>query len=175
MRNTDKIMNLFKFNADTSKVLSQELLDHLLGQFPLGGSTIHGEDHWMRVLYNGRMLAKETGANLNVVELFAIIHDCKRDNDDYDLMHGRRAAEYVNDIHDKWLDINQKEKELLIEACKYHSDGLIDADITVQTCWDSDRLDLGRVGIKPSSDRLCTEVAKRSDVIEEAYKRSINY
>ena len=68
-----------------------------------------------------------------------------------------------------------KEKELLIEACKYHSDGLIDADITVQTCWDSDRLDLGRVGIKPSSDRLCTEVARRSDVIEEAYKRSINY
>ena len=36
-------------------------------------------------------------------------------------------------------------------------------------------MDLGRVGIKPSSDRLCTEVARRSDVIEEAYKRSINY
>ena len=168
-------MSLFKLNADASKVLSQELLDHLLKQFPSGSSTIHGEDHWMRVLYNGRMLAKETGANLKVVELFALIHDCQRDNDDYDLEHGRRAAEYVNDIYDKWLDIDEKEKELLIEACKYHSDGLIDADITVQTCWDSDRLDLGRVGIKPSSDRLCTKVARRSDVIEEAYKRSINY
>ena len=55
-------MSLFKLNADASKVLSQELLDHLLKQFPLGSSTIHGEDHWMRVLYNGRMLAKETGA-----------------------------------------------------------------------------------------------------------------
>ena len=121
------------------------------------------------------MLAKETGANLNVVELFALIHDCQRDNDDYDLEHGRRAAEYVNDIYDEWLDIDKKEKELLIEACKYHSDGLIDADITVQTCWDSDRLDLGRVGIKPSSERLCTEAARRSDVIEKAYKRSINY
>ena len=168
-------MSLFKLNADASKVLSQELLDHLLKQFPLGSSTIHGEDHWMRVLYNGRMLAKETGANLKVVELFALIHDCQRDNDDYDLEHGRRAAEYVNGIYNEWLDIDEKEKELLIEACKYHSDGLIDADITVQTCWDSDRLDLGRVGIKPSSDRLCTEVARRSDVIEEAYKRSINY
>ena len=165
-------MSLFKLNADASKVLSQELLDHLLKQFPLGSSTIHGEDHWMRVLYNGRMLAKETGANLNVVELFALIHDCQRDNDDYDLEHGRRAAEYVNDIYDKWLDINGKEKELLIEACKYHSDGLIDADITVQTCWDSDRLDLGRVGIYPSPERLCTEPAKRKEVIENAYKRS---
>ena len=168
-------MSLLDLNADTSKVLSQELLDHLLEQFPLGNSLIHGEDHWMHVLYNGRMLAKETGANLNVVELFAIMHDCKRDNDDYDLEHGRRAAEYVNEIRDKWLDINEKETDLLIEACKYHSDGLIDADITVQTCWDSDRLDLGRVGIKPSSDRLCTEFAKRSVVIEEAYRRSINY
>ena len=61
---------------------------------------------------------------------------------------------------------DEKEKELLIEACKYHSDGLIDADITIQTCWDSDRLDLGRVGIKPSPDRLCTVVAKRNEVID---------
>ena len=74
------VVSLFKFNADTSKVLTQELLNHLLEQFPLGNSTLHGEDHWMRVLFNGRTLAKETGANLNVVELFAIIHDCRRDN-----------------------------------------------------------------------------------------------
>ena len=52
----------------------------------------------MRVLYNGRILAKETGANLNVVELFAVMHDCKRDNEHYDLDHGRRAAEYVHEI-----------------------------------------------------------------------------
>ena len=168
-------MSSFNLNADKSKVLSQELLDHLLEQFPLGNSLIHGKEHWMRVLYNGRMLAKETSANLNVVELFAVIHDCQRDNDDYDLEHGRKAAEYVNEIRDKWLNINKKETELLIEACKYHSDGLIEADITIQTCWDSDRLDLGRVGIKPSPERLCTEVAKRSVVIEEAYKRSLNY
>ena len=32
---------------------------------------------------------------------------------------------------------------------------------------------LGRVGIKPSPKRLCTEFAKRQDVIEEVYRRSI--
>ena len=156
-----------------SKVLTTALLNHLLEQFPLGNSSIHGEDHWMRVLYNGRLLAKETGANLNVVELFAVLHDCKRDNDDYDLEHGRRAAEYIEEIRSKWLKIDDLETELLIEACEYHSDGYIEGDITVQTCWDSDRLDLGRVGIYPSPKRLCTEVAKKSDVIKAAYRRSI--
>ena len=169
-----KKMRVFKLDADNSKVLSRDLLEHLLEQFPLGHSTIHGEDHWMRVLYNGRMLARENRANLNVVELFAIIHDCQRDNDDYDLEHGRRAAEYVYEIRNRWLDINDRETELLVEACKYHSDGFVDADITIQTCWDSDRLDLGRVGIKPSPERLCTIIAKRSDVIEAAYRRSVN-
>ena len=167
-------MDKLSFEPNNSKVLSIELLDHLLEQFPLGSSVIHGKDHWMRVLYNGRMLTRETGANLNVVELFSIIHDCKRDNDDYDLEHGRRAAEYVREIHSKWLNINDKEAELLIEACEYHSDGLTEADITVQTCWDSDRLDLGRCGIYPAPDRLCTEAARNSEVIKSAYSRSIS-
>ena len=163
----------FILNPVNSKVLSVELLDHLLEQFPLGESVLHGKNHWMRVLQNGRILSKETGANLNVVELFAILHDCKRDNDDYDLEHGRKAAEYIKEIRSNWLNINDVETELLIEACKYHSDGLIEGDITVQTCWDSDRLDLGRVGIYPSPERLCTEPAKRKEVIELAYRRSI--
>ena len=166
----------FSSELKNSKVLTTALLNHLLEQFPLGNSSIHGEDHWMRVLYNGRLLAKETGANLNVVELFAVLHDCKRDNDDYDLEHGRRAAEYIKEIRSKWLKIDDLETELLIEACEYHSDGYIEGDITVQTCWDSDRLDLGRVGIYPSPKRLCTEPAKKSDVIKAAYRRSIgNY
>ena len=164
----------YTLNANSSKVLTEGLLNHILEQFPLGNSVIHGAGHWMRVLYNGRMLAKETGANLNVVELFAIMHDCQRDNEHYDLEHGRRAAKYVHEISGKWFDITNEETELLVDACKYHSDGLVEGDITIQTCWDSDRLELGRVGIKPLPNRLCTEFAKRKDVIEEAYKRSIN-
>ena len=44
-------------------------MEHLLEPFPLGHSTIHGEDLWMRVLYNGRMFAIENKANLNVINL----------------------------------------------------------------------------------------------------------
>ena len=105
-------MRVFKLDADNSKVLSQ-IYGAPVRTISLGHSTIHGEDHWMRVLYNGRMLAKKNRANLNVVKLFAIIHDCQRDNDDYDLEHGRRAAEYVFEIRNRWLDINDRETSYL--------------------------------------------------------------
>ena len=47
------------------------------------------------------------------------------------------------------------------------------ADITVQTCWDADRLDLGRVGIRPHPKYLCTAVAKGAGVLQGAYLRSL--
>jgi uncharacterized protein len=62
---------------------------------------------------------------------------------------------------------------LLVEACTGHSDGDTEADITVQTCWDADRLDLGRVGIRPHPIYLCTAVAKEAGVLQEAYLRSV--
>jgi uncharacterized protein len=62
--------------------------------------------------------------------------------------------------------------ELLALACTLHSDGHTDGDITVQTCWDADRLDLGRVGIRPSARYLCTEAARCGDLIAAAYRRS---
>jgi hypothetical protein len=34
-------------------------------------------------------------------------------------------------------------------------------DVTIQTCWDADRLDLGRVGIRPDPARMGTEAGKR--------------
>ena len=37
-----------------------------------------------------------------------------------------------------------------------------DDAITIGTCWDADRLDLGRVGIIPSSDFMSTQAGKES-------------
>jgi uncharacterized protein len=45
-------------------------------------------------------------------------------------------------------------------------------NVTIQTCLDSVRLDLGRVGIMPHPSRLCTEVAKRSKTIKWADGRA---
>ncbi len=45
-------------------------------------------------------------------------------------------------------------------------------DVTIQACWDSDRLDLGRVGITPHSSRRCTEFAKRPETVRWADGRA---
>jgi uncharacterized protein len=44
---------------------------------------------------------------------------------------------------------------------EFHSKGLMDADVTVQTCWDADRLDLIRLDIQPEAERLCTDAARQ--------------
>ncbi len=54
-----------------------------------------------------------------------------------------------------------------------HTMGKTTGDVTVQTCWDADRLDLGRVGIRPHHKYLCTKAAKDAQMIAWAYHRSI--
>ena len=128
----------------------------------------------MRALYNGRLLAGMESANLSVVELFCTLHNTQRRNERRaPPSHGRRAARYAKSLRGVWFDLSDKEMELLTEALKYHSDGYTEADITVQVCWDADRLDLGRVGIKPAPHRLCTASAKSVAVLEAAYERSV--
>ena len=57
---------------------------------------------------------------------------------------------------------------LLYDACVGHTDGRTEADITVQTCWDADRLDLGRVSMAPDPKKLCTPAAKRGEILKWA-------
>jgi uncharacterized protein len=62
--------------------------------------------------------------------------------------------------------------DLLAHACRYHSDGRSLGDATVLTCWDADRLDLGRVGIAPRADRLCTAAARQAPMLATANARA---
>lgn len=158
-----------------SWAVSSDFFEFLVASHRLGHHGFHGRDHWLRVLQNGRLLAAETGANLRVVELFALLHDSCRENENADPLHGHRAAAFARDLRGRWFDATDAEMDLLTLACELHSDGYTEADITVQTCWDADRLDLGRVGIRPSARYLCTEAAKRPDIIEAALERSMMY
>lgn len=156
-----------------SETVTREFWDHLVSIFPLDHET-HGKCHWLRVLRNGREIAAATGANLRVVELFAVLHDSKRENNDHDPQHGPRAAEYARSLCGEWFELDVQELDALCRACELHANGLTaDADPTVLACWDSDRLDLGRVCIVPDPKRLCTQYAKRKDVLEAAYERSL--
>jgi uncharacterized protein len=145
----------------------------LKAEFRLDWGGIHGVPHWARVRHNGLLLARETGARADVVECFALLHDSQRFHDGSDRGHGARAASFVRHIQGEWLSLDGEGLELLAYACEFHSAGLLDADVTVQTCWDADRLDLGRVGIRPDPNRLCTAAARDARMLEAAYARSL--
>lgn len=144
----------------SSEFISQQFVDFLIGQCPLGNSPIHGLKHWTNVFENGRKLATQTGANFKVVELFSVLHDARRQNENHDPEHGHRAAALARECNGRWFDLNDVEMQDLDDACYYHADGFTKHTITVMTCWDSDRLDLGRVGIKPDAKYLCTDAAR---------------
>lgn len=153
-------------------MLDQDFIDALQSQFALDLRGIHGTSHWARVRRNGLRLAEQTGADRSVVIYFALLHDSQRWNDGHDPDHGRRAAEYARSIREQWIPLDDHRFELLCVACRAHSAGHTEADVTVQTCWDADRLDLGRVGIRPDPLYLCTDAAKDPEVIRWALGRS---
>ena len=155
-------------------MIDQKLIRILRRQFALDWSGIHGVAHWARVRENGLRLAPLTGARVDVVELFAFLHDSKRRNEWRDPEHGPRAARFAKKLLGPVLDLDAHDFELLAVACRDHSDGFTTGDVTVLTCWDADRLDLGRVGIKPHPAHLCTEAARDPAMIEWAYSRSIS-
>ena len=149
------------------------LIRYLRDQFCLDWQGIHGIRYWSRVRYNGLLMARENDASVHVVELFAFFHDARRFNDHRDPEHGIRGAELAWQLKDRLFEATDHEMALLTEACHEHSNGLIEADITVQTCFDADRLVLARVGIMPNPFYLCTDQAKSTSMLMPAIERSI--
>lgn len=153
-------------------IITKSLIAYLRSQFTLSWSGIHGISHWERVRENGLRLARSTGADAELVELFAFLHDSRRQNDGGDPEHGPRAAELAMGLEGEFYSVGSERLQLLCDACRDHSEGYIEADPTIQTCWDADRLDLGRIGIEPDPRHLCTVAAKRQKVLEWARRRS---
>jgi len=154
------------------QMLTKKLIQTILAQYSLEWNGTHGISHWARVLENGLRLARETGAVVQVVELFAIFHDSQRINESYDTNHGLRGAEYATTLRGRLFNLPDEHFDLLYAACAHHTDGLTTGDITMQTCWDADRLDLGRVCIEPDPKWLCTDAAKNPQVIAWGNQRS---
>ena len=152
-------------------MITHELIRSILGRYTLPLEGIHGVPHWARVLENGRRLSETTGAKRDIVDLFAVFHDSRRINEGVDDGHGRRGAELARDLRGVVYELDDEAFGLLIKACDLHTEGYLEADITVQTCWDADRLDLGRVGTTPRVEKLCTEGAKDPGLLKWAVKR----
>ena len=154
-------------------MISQELMRAILSRYTLPLKGTHGVSHWARVVENGMLLAQETEANVEVVQLFAVFHDSQRINEIRDNGHGKRGADLAVELRGVLFDVPDDDFDLLYYACEHHTDGATAGDVTVRTCWDADRLDLGRVGIKPDPRLLCTNAARAPEVIAWAYERSL--
>ena len=129
----------------------------------------HGPAHWERVCAHAISVARAQGANPLVPYLFGLVHDSHRENEDFDPQHGARAANFIEKYAGTLFSfLDDKNRQLLSQACALHSDGHTEAHLLVQIAWDSDRLDLWRVGIEPEPTYLCTDYAKRKEVIDFA-------
>lgn len=149
-----------------------DLLAHFRNQLTIDWFGHHGIAHWARVRANGLMLATETGANPYMVELFASFHDSRRVNEHVDDGHGARGAALAGRLKGRVFDVTDEEMDLLQYACDHHSGGMTQGNATVLTCWDADRLDLGRVGITPRAKHLCKAIAKRETTLHRANRRA---
>lgn len=139
----------------------------------LSNSWIHGVDHWRRVERLGLMLAAVAGSDEVVISLFAPLHDCQRWNDADDPLHGQNAAHFARELFGQVevaqaFDLNEKRADTLYRALELHNRGQTTDDPTIGACWDADRLDLVRLGVKPDAKFLSTSGAKHPNAVEAA-------
>jgi uncharacterized protein len=119
----------------------------------------HGIDHWVRVERNGLWLAGQLpGVDTLVMRCFSALHDCQRHDDGYDPEHGPRAARFIEEMS---LALEADQLDRLLTAVRTHTyDWILQEDLTIQVCHDADRLDIGRVGIRPHPKFFYTAPAK---------------
>jgi uncharacterized protein len=139
----------------------EQLWDVCREEFALGSRTHHGPSHWFKVEANGIHIASRVpSCDLDVVRAFAVLHDCKRTNEDDDPKHGPRAAAFCRRLHrDGDLPFSKSQLDALVHACTHHTRGTTSTDPTIGACWDADRLDLIRVGIVPAQKFFSTATA----------------
>lgn len=151
---------------DYKSVINKKLMKMIRDQYILDWHGIHGIQHWLRVRRNGLSLCDAHGGSRPFIELFSVLHDCKRLDNGRDIDHGKRAAEYMelirNDIN-SLLDTNEFDN--LKYAVENHTTGLHASSLNAQICWDSDRLDIERAGIILDKYYLNTESAKDDSFI----------
>jgi uncharacterized protein len=130
-------------------------------------STIHGEGHWKCVAWTGLALLPElSGCDPAVLLLFGMLHDTQRLDDGHDPLHGPRAAVFARSLHGRGLiALEPARLHTLCHACELHTSGAVSDDPTVGACWDADRLNLWRVGMRPDPKWLSTAAAKKPDRI----------
>ncbi|HOE26994.1 MAG TPA: hypothetical protein PK696_04790 [bacterium] len=156
-------------------MVTPELIEEIRRGYALRWHGPHGVCHWARVRETALRLALITGADAEVVELFSVFHDARRENEGTDPEHGPRGALFAAALRGRMYELSDAQFSLLHVACADHTRMLTHGDVTVQTCWDADRLDLGRVNITPRPEYLSTAAARDPEFIAWAHSRSLRF
>jgi len=158
------------------KAMQSPLVHAVLTGYRLPLNGVHGPGHWLRVRANGEALAAATpGADLEVVQLFALLHDSCRVNEHTDPQHGERAADFVRELaRRELLPVKGQRVLVLAAACARHELGDVTAHPTVGCCWDADRLELSRLGRRPKPELLSTQAALNPDLQSAAWAQGIS-
>lgn len=143
------------------------LINKILSRYNLPLKGLHGCAHWMRVLINGYLIAEyNPGGNIDmlVVEMFALLHDSRRETEDHCIKHSMQASKFVHFLKEEGHLKQLKEGQFwtLNSAIERHTFGSTSTseEETIAACWDADRLDLWRVGVCPISDYMSTDFGK---------------
>ncbi len=138
----------------------KRLWEHVIQEFRCHPDSVHGPSHWRRVESNGLLISTRSGAVQDVVRLFAVFHDSRREHDGWDDIHGARGAAYAATLRGVLFELSDSHFQLLHYACTWHTHGQLSDNPTIGTCWDADRLDLGRVGQQPDARFMSTEFGR---------------
>lgn len=153
-------------------VITMPLIEEIHRGCRLNWNGIHGIAHWARVREFGLLLADKSGADKTIVELFSILHDSKRKHDGKDNKHGLRSAEFAKTLNERFFNLTAEQMELLFTAIAHHTSTRHHHHVSVQTCWDADRLDIGRIWfLKPNPKYLNTDYAKSPEMLDYAYAK----
>lgn len=131
----------------------------------------HAEDHWGRVALYGQLLGEASAGDRDVIALFAMLHDSQRFEETHDPEHGPRAARFAELMQGRFYLLQDRQLQLLSMACRDHERGYTVSEPTIGSCWDSDRLDLDRVGIAVDPGYLSTDTGKRLALIRPLDRR----
>lgn len=129
---------------------------------PLADSPTHGEQHWRAVARTGVEIKRaDRLVSGRVLFLFALLHDARRFTTEPDPEHGPRAAGLAVELRERaWFSLDDKRMALLVEACQLHDTGAVSDEPTIGACYDSDRLQLVRLGITPDPQLLSRPVSR---------------
>jgi uncharacterized protein len=148
-----------------------DLIDRIIRENPrAAASGTHGLAHWAGVAAAGALLAASTpGADPEVIDLFAWLHDSRRENELADPRHGWRAAMYAKRLREQGaIELDSGQAYALAVALEEHDQGKVSDprespdQATIAVCWDADRLQLPRVGITPDPALMSTEAGRRA-------------